>query len=170
MKSSYRLPALIFTLFAVAGAVWLAPSGEKHSNANITYDPSGDGRLSNGPEPRPSAEVLSIQPRSESDEPRRSVFAGDPAPMEPTAVHEPVEPVDLPVAEIEPPAIPFIFRGRYADANRDILFLESQGRLIFAQKGDLIEDAYRLESVSLETARLRYLPMNHVHTLDLSDD
>lgn len=172
MKRAYRLPALVCVLFAVAGFVWLAPSGEGGTNRNSAYDLNSEApSLVASEHPSPTA-VLQIQPRLKSDELRRSIFAGELVPVEPLTAHAPIAPESeaLPAVEIAPPELPYVFRAQYVDVDRNVLILESQGRLIFAEAGDLIDDAYRVEYVSMQSAGLRYLPMNHLHTLDLSDD
>ena len=65
------------------------------------------------------------------------------------------------------PATPFRVLGRYADARRNVVFLEQQDKNIVVEVGDTIEGQYKVEGISSTTLTLRYLPMDQVQTIPL---
>lgn len=65
------------------------------------------------------------------------------------------------------PAAPFRVLGRFADAQRNVVFLEQRDKNLVVAVGDTIDGQYKVEGISTTTLTLRYLPMDQVQTISL---
>jgi hypothetical protein len=74
-------------------------------------------------------------------------------------------PVPVPVA----PPLPFVAMAKFKSGEKSILYLRAGNDTIPVYEGDLLEQGnYKIESISEGRVSIRYLPMNHLHELNLS--
>jgi hypothetical protein len=89
----------------------------------------------------------------------------------------PPPPVEAPVVqEVRAPApvappVPFTYLGELdAKAARPQVFLSSGDRLLIVSPGEVVDDQYRVESVSESDVVLTYLPLNQTQAVSIPRD
>lgn len=67
------------------------------------------------------------------------------------------------------PALPFRVLGRYVDGGEDTVFLQFGEQNMVARVGDVLNEQYKVESISAGVLTLIYLPLNQRQTLDIGE-
>jgi len=95
------------------------------------------------------------QERAPLGEPRGNPFAAPaaPAPAAPAAAA-----LSVPAAPTPPP-MPYRFAGRVVREGKSQLLLARENDVLPVQEGDMLEGAYRVESIGAEDITLLYLPL-----------
>lgn len=65
------------------------------------------------------------------------------------------------------PPLPFRYQGRMVEGNSTVVFLAQGDRMLVARKGDLLNNQYRVESVSANAITFVYEPLNQRQTLSI---
>ena len=76
----------------------------------------------------------------------------------------PAPPPPPPPKPVAPP-LPFQYRGSLLDDGKVTVFLFQQMRQILAKEGDIIDNIYRLDSISPQSIAFTYLPLNEKQQL-----
>ena len=89
----------------------------------------------------------------------------------PPSPSPPPPPPSPPAAPAEPgaPPLPFAFMGKMVEEDRLTVFLVKEDRVFMASEGDVIDGTYKLEKIEAEQLTLRYLPLETVQTLAVSE-
>jgi len=69
-------------------------------------------------------------------------------------------PAAEPVVALAPPKLPFAYGGSGVVDGEAVLFLDRENRTLLVQVGDVVDGAYRVESLVHNRAVLRYLPLD----------
>ena len=78
----------------------------------------------------------------------------------PMPVAKPVVLAPPPVVIPTAPPLPFTYLGRYGDAASRIVILSKGDRVYTVTTGEIIENTYRVESLTAGMVNLTYLPLN----------
>ena len=111
--------------------------------------------------------VLKIRSRDSADDtstsfaPQQWTLPVKAVAIKPQAVASQPEP--LPQA----PALPFRFLGRYIEDGQTIVFLLFNEQSLVAKVGDVLQQNYKVQSVTASAMTLVYLPLNQTQTLDI---
>lgn len=108
-----------------------------------------------------SIKRMSPKPNKNSDLFQSKSWYTPPPPPKPSLVA-------LPPPAPTAPQLSFTFAGRMIDGEQVILFLSKNGRQYTVKVGDVLDETYRLESVTNINAVLTYLPMNIQQTLSFN--
>jgi hypothetical protein len=65
------------------------------------------------------------------------------------------------------PPLPFRVVGRYIANGQATVFMQYNDRTVLATQGAVIDDQYRVDSISATSIALIYLPLNERQTLTL---
>jgi hypothetical protein len=164
MKAATRRLAWGIALAATAAAVVFAPPPDDGVAASV--EPARPER-SAAREREPPGE-----PPAESSSPR--ILRADvppifqvttwvkPAARAPVPKAEPAPPVPQ---EPQVPSIPFRIVGRFVENGVTGMFVQYNDRTLVARAGDLIGEAYKVESIADQTMTVVYLPMNVTQTI-----
>ena len=69
-------------------------------------------------------------------------------------------PAAEPLVALAPPKLPFAYGGSGVVDGEAVLFLDRENRTLLVQVGDVVDGAYRVESLVHNRAVLRYLPLD----------
>ena len=162
-----------FIAVATATLIIMAPSDNESDSASLA---------------RPSKQRVSklVTPATNSDKPRQETFVGHvelerlpksgvpqteqmkvgdpfntlswyvPPPPPPYVPPPPPPPPPPPTA----PPLPFTYLGRYDDSASLVIILSKGDRVYTVAVGDVIENTYRVEKLSVGIVTLTYLPLN----------
>ncbi|MDE1164590.1 MAG: hypothetical protein PW845_04220 [Pseudomonas sp.] len=83
-----------------------------------------------------------------------------------TVTEQPVNPTTVVQAPSAPP-MPFQFIGRLDDRRDLQVFLQNGEKIYVVRKGDVIDDTWRIETISDKELRLVYLPLHLAQTLSV---
>jgi hypothetical protein len=163
---------LVWTALAatVAAAVF-AP--KEMSGSNTVAVVADSGKRSHGPlfeEPVKTDPdtVLELKPRDTGNTPIGSFSSTIwPAPR-PVSVHREVPPPAAPPPAPTAPPLPFRVVGRYIAKGQPTVFMQYNDRTVLATHGMVIDDQYRVDSISETEIALIYLPLNERQTLTLA--
>ena len=72
---------------------------------------------------------------------------------------------NLPPPPPSAPPLPFVFLGRMIDKGEVTVFLSKNGLQYTAKVNDILDDTYRVESITADNAVLTYIPLNIQQTL-----
>lgn len=119
----------------------------------------------------PPVEVLSIHQRGqrgEDDAHDAPLFASArwTQPVKKTPVVR-AAPIEITVAPLQAPPLPFRVLGRYDEAGQAVVFLQHHDQNLVVRVGDTIAEQYKVERLSGTTMDLRYLPLNQSQTLEV---
>ena len=64
-----------------------------------------------------------------------------------------------------PPAIPFVYAGRYETGGEAAVFLTSGDRNLVVREGDLLDDAWRVDRIDPGAIAFTYLPLGERHLI-----
>jgi hypothetical protein len=109
-----------------------------------------------------------LPPRTALGEPRGGLFSV-PAPAALRARGpKPVGQAPEPPGNPTPPAVPYRFAGTVVHGGQSKIVLEKGGAMLFVQPGEILEGAYRVESMSADELVLQYLPLGVHERLSLA--
>lgn len=86
----------------------------------------------------------------------------------PQAVAKPT-PAPMPEAPTGPPPLPFRFLGHMVENGRVAVLLSHKSGDLVAKTGDVLDETYRVDELSLAEIRFTYLPLNQTQTLSIGD-
>lgn len=113
-------------------------------------------------------EVLEIRPRAKGgDGDGDALFAAVVPEADKQAVPAPAPVAQVAAAPAAAPPPPFRVLGRYADARRNVVFLQQQDKNFVVEVGDTIDGQYKVEEIGASVLTLRYLPINELQTISL---
>lgn len=72
---------------------------------------------------------------------------------------------NLPPPPPSAPPLPFVFLGRMIDKGEVTVFLSKNGQQYTAKVNDVLDDTYRVDSITAGNAVLTYIPLNIQQTL-----
>jgi hypothetical protein len=115
--------------------------------------------------------LLASPRRQEPEAEVRNLFVSHswrpaPAPPRPLAkvvAPEPPPPHPAPTA----PPLPFQYRGRMIDGNKLVVFLQKQQETVSISAGDVLDNTYKIESITDRAVHFRYLPLDTKQVLDV---
>lgn len=95
---------------------------------------------------------------------------GTPGPdLFPAQSWAPPLPPPAPPAKPQAPPLPFAFGGRYVESGKIAVFLKEGDRIHTARAGDTIAENYRIESIEKQAVNIRYLPLQVLQILPISE-
>lgn len=162
MRASYR-KALVFTILGgVVAAVMLGPERNKPS-APFAAPPSRAAHAeatTSAPESKgtTSSAPLSLPERPALSEPPGALFGAQSWQPPPPKVAAPPPPPSA-------PPMPYRFAGRVLHGGKLQVFLSKGGRAIPISEGEILDGAYRVESIATDRITLVYLPLDHRETI-----
>lgn len=125
-----------------------------------------------GPNAGTPVEVLAIRRRTtEEAAPHTGVFRTTKMAPKVPRVEPPNGRVEAvpPAPPVQPPAIPFRVLGRYQDSGDETVFLQHGDLNLAVRAGDVLNEHYKVESISGGVLTLIYLPLNLRQTLAIGD-
>jgi hypothetical protein len=178
MTPKLRVALLIAGLACTVGAVHWASSLTDVPEASAGAVVEGTPRQHAPPAPpatasaNPGLDLQKLQ-RRRGQHPegdpfgRRSFKPAPPKPAAaaPAATVAAVAPPPPPPPQAPP--LPFVYMGRLSEDANTTIFLTSGERNLVVKPGDVIDNNYKLESVSDTAAVLTYLPLNQRQTLPI---
>ena len=164
MKAATRRLALGIALAATIAAIVLAPPSDDDAAASV--EPVRRER-------RAAREHEQLRDIAGEPSSSRALRTDVPTIFQVTTWAKPVArapaPKVAPAAPVpqEPqvPGIPFRILGRFVENGVAGMFVQYNDRTLVARAGDLIGDAYRVESIVDQTMTVVYLPMNVTQTI-----
>ena len=170
-----RWGVLVIAISCMGTALAMVISGKEESEnviaAPVEKSPSKSGMLSVA-QPDPSDSRLDLNalkrtvPRKIKNSElllSKSWYVPPPAPV---ASALPPSPPPPPSA----PQLPFTYIGRMIDGGEVILFLTGNGQQYTVRQGDVLNDSYRVDSISDKSVVLTYLPMGVEQELAFNSD
>lgn len=154
-------------LIATIAATWTAPPAEEEVVvAPMAPRTPAKADTKRGPAPDGQIDVLEIRPRAAGGANGRddALFA---AVLPEVRNEPPVAQRAVATVAVAAPMAPFRVLGRYADAKRNVVFLQQQDKNLVVEVGDTIAGQYKVEGISATALTLRYLPMDQVQTISL---
>lgn len=156
-------------LIATIAATWTAPPAEEEEVvvAPMASRTPAKADTKRGPAPDGQIDVLEIRPRAAGGANGRddALFA---AVLPEVRSEPPVAQRAVATVAVAAPMAPFRVLGRYADARRNVVFLQQQDdKNLVVEVGDTIAGQYKVEGISATALTLRYLPMDQVQTISL---
>lgn len=156
---------LLIALIATLAAVWYA-SGLEETEAPDAAAPA-DGIRSAAGVRRPAgddgaATGVTLGVAREAAEVGRDLFARHSFLPPPP----PAAPAGPPPAPTAPP-LPFRYQGRMTEEGRTTVFLAQGERMLVAREGDLLNNQYRVESVTAAAVTFMFEPLRQRQTLTI---
>jgi hypothetical protein len=163
---------------AMAAAMVLSVASDEGQQAEPTLAQAGEPRQTTAarqPEPVPSPPQL----RVELERLSRPDAAAEPAAgkafgviswyVPPPPPPPPPPPRYVPPPPPTAPPLPFSYLGRYEEGGTLIILLVKSERIYTVSAGDVIENTYRVESLSGGRLELTYLPLNIKQTISTGE-
>lgn len=180
MNAKLRVGILIGALACTLGAVYWA------SSLTDVPEASAGAVVAGAPRPRPVTPVAQSTPAAApgldlQKLQRRRGLAPDGDPFGPRSFKPPPPKIAVPAPETagasaaapppppppQAPPLPFIYMGRLSEDANTTVFLTSGDRNFVVRPGDVIDNTYKLESVSDSAVVLTYLPLTQRQTLPI---
>lgn len=169
---SARHGLLLCALLAAAG---LAVFGDKSSDNDLLAAPRPAlsvaqsaptgvlaGLSHDDPEPVPVVNILSVQTRVAAVAVSKSLFASVAAATAKPAAQT-VSAVAAPVA----PPLPFTYLGKQNRGGKIEVYLARGDEVIVAREQSVIQNTYRVQSISAQSLSLMYLPLQQVQQISI---
>ena len=159
---------LIAVLAATLAAVWYVSglgdeeTTESSSPATGTRRPTLAARVAVAGEGEGGSRIASAPVRVAA-EVGRDLFATHSFLPPPPKVSERLGPPPVPMA----PPLPFRYQGRLIEEGRTTVFLAQGDRILPARTGDLLNNQYRVESVTASTIIFIFEPLKQRQTLTI---
>jgi hypothetical protein len=170
MKLTSRSLIVWSALVATLAAAVFAPKTPGSNAADIVASTVRQAHQSRSQAPVPADPdaVLELKPRDTGSAPIGSFSSTIwPAPK-PAAVRREAPPPAAPPAPPTAPPLPFRVVGRYIAQGQSTVFMQYNDRTVLATEGMVIDDHYRVDSISATQIALIYLPLNERQTLALA--
>ena len=143
-------PALLLTLAATA---WAALSEDTAAElAAPRMEQSGYRPLIKKTPSPESAELTLFTPRAAIDYDPEDLFPGDAQPRE----------TELEAARPTTPALPFTYAGKLVENGQIVVFLQHGERALAVKAGEVVDNDWRIESLSGSTLLGSYLPLGTI--------
>lgn len=170
-QRTFRI-GLGLALVATLAATWFSPPPEgEQVVAPVASSAPARSTTKPGPAPDGQVDVLEIRPRAAGGREGQddALFAAVLPEVQSGrgATAPAAAPVAVAAVPAAAPAAPFRVLGRFADAQRNVVFLEQRDKNLVVGVGDTIDGQYKVEGISTTTLTLRYLPMDQVQTISL---
>jgi hypothetical protein len=150
-NASWIWPALLLTLAATAWAALSEDTGAELAAPRM--EQSGYRSLIKKTPSPESAELTPFTPRAAIDYDPEDLFPGDTPPRE-EAELEPARPTT--------PALPFTYAGKLVENGLIVVFLQHGERALTVKAGEVVDNDWRIESISGSTLLFSYLPLGTV--------
>lgn len=171
MKRNHIVMAVLFVGCAVTLIFGQrSPDDPIVEAAPRTHAASASPRANGAPSSATNAGIGSLRVRAEPSGPaHRALFGGLwLAPPLPSAGPLGSEMPPLPTGPM-PPAMPFTYLGKQSADGRWEVYLGRGDDTLIVQEQTVIDDDYRVDSISPPTMTLTYLPLKLVQTLDIGN-
>lgn len=83
----------------------------------------------------------------------------------PQQTWQPPPPPPQPPPKPSAPALPFLYKGQLSEGESIVVFLDQQSRQLVVKEGDLIDNLYRVETVTPQQVVFTYLPLKQQQRL-----
>ena len=178
MTNRQRRTVLFLALAGVgAWSVWLA-SNESSNDDQGSPDPVAESRVAepsvreNRPAPVASSPAPILAPAKKQEIlPRLALARANLFPEQTWFIPPPPPPPQPYVAPPPPqaPALPFVYMGRWQEANQTTYYLERGTLPVSVRPGQVLDGAWRLEPVTGGILNFTYLPLNQTRSLRTGD-
>lgn len=162
--------SLVIALIATLVAVWYAAGIEDDAGdaAGLVAEPR-TSRSTAGTTARTAAvergSAIAALPVRTAAEVGHDLFAAHSFLPPPPKVSVQAGPPPAPVA----PPLPFRYQGRMTEGNATVVFLAQGERMLVARQGDLLNNQYRVESVSANAVTFMFEPLKQRQTLSIGN-
>lgn len=161
---------LLIALIATLLAVWYASDIDDDADgaAGLVAEPrSARGATVATARTGPAEQggVIAALPQRGAAEVGHDLFAAHSFLPPPPKVSVQAGPPPAPVA----PPLPFRYQGRMTEGNATVVFLAQGDRVLVARQGDLLNNQYRVESVSAHAVTFMFEPLKQRQTLSIGN-
>jgi hypothetical protein len=153
-----RLLLIGAALATVAAAIFAPPAEEPVQPTHPVAQLPGSAGVSSTQVTSASTAFIPNK-RNTLDEEPEDLFYVEKPPPPPVIVQKPAAPVA--------PPLPYMYMGKMIENGRLSIFLTRQDKPYVVHAGDVLDNQYRVDSISPPIMELTYLPLKQKQTLDI---